>query len=94
MHLLKASSKPVPQERKRRKIGLIGTPAQYMEHVSQQNSLAQSQAQSVRPSAMREEIKREQHDKMDEISNVSDIQARMNYPRRNRGKSKEKQITE
>ena len=90
MHLLKASSKPVPQERKRRKIGLLGTPAQYMEHVSAQNSVVQSRAHSIHPSAMKEELKREQHDKMDEISNVSEIQSRMNYPRRNRGKSKEK----
>lgn len=65
-----------------------------MEAVSQQNSVVQSQVNSVHPSVRREEIKRDQGDKMDEMSNVSDIQARMNYPKRNRGKSKEKMITE
>ena len=65
-----------------------------MDAVSQNNSVVQSQVNSVRPSAMKEEIKRDQNDKMDEVSNVSDIQSRLIYPKRHRTKSKEKMITE
>jgi len=64
--LLKASSKPVPSERKRRKIGLQGTPSEWMHHVSQQNSQVPSHAPSFRPSVMKEEVKKEEGDKMDE----------------------------
>jgi len=35
IHLLKQSSKPVPQERKRRKINLIGTFDEYKQHMEE-----------------------------------------------------------
>ena len=38
VHLLKKSSKPVPEMRKRRKIQLAGSPAQWNEHVGRSPS--------------------------------------------------------
>ena len=46
VHLLKASSKAVPQERKRRKIDLAGTPQQWREHKEEVKS---SQRPSLQP---------------------------------------------
>lgn len=35
LHLLKTSSKPIPQQRKRRKIGLFGTFSQYKDSIEE-----------------------------------------------------------
>ena len=91
MHLLKASSKPVPQQRKRRKVDLCGTPSQWMHHVAEVNSQNASQAQSAHPSQRKEEVKK---DFSTAVQMPHDPQANELTPmasRRQRGNSKERQ---
>ena len=60
MHLLKASSKPVPQERKRRKIDLVGTPVQWRDAMAENNGQRASPAPSFHGSKVKEEVKMEE----------------------------------
>ena len=66
LHLLKASSKPVPESRKRRKIELAGTPAQWKDHLAQTEAQSVEHHSVVMQPANMEEIKTEQQSKDEE----------------------------
>ena len=72
----------------------MGTPTQFIQAQSQQQSQNQSKSKPILPSFGIEEFKKEENDKMDEPNSYQDIQSKMNYPKRHRGRSKEKMTTE
>ena len=76
LHLLKQKSKAVPQERKRRKISLAGTPQQWNEANSQPNSQVQKPVQ-VQPATMvEEEVKVEEPIEVDNYIPADDYAPR------------------
>ena len=60
LHLLKQKSKAVPQERKRRKISLAGTPHQWHEANSQPSSQVPQQVPVQHAQMIEEEVKVEE----------------------------------
>ena len=76
LHLLKQKSKAVPQERKRRKISLAGTPHQWNEANSQPNSQAQQPGQAQQAAMVLEGDKVE-----DPIEGDNDMAGDDNLPR-------------
>ena len=88
MHLLKQSSKPIPQERKRRKIQLAGTLSQYKEACQGGGNQPQQVQMNSQEVIQQEEMKNEEGGNIDEMSAPADNSLMSQPPKRRAARAK------